>query len=105
MIRSLESASSKHVASRLVQEGGSAVVDFVLTAIPVFAALQLMLGFLGLYGSSFASSRVTILESKQLALADRDNRGSLGYASVCKGGTSGVLLSRTCWHSVLEPTL
>jgi hypothetical protein len=104
MIRFLESASSRAVISRLVQEHGSAVVDFVLTAIPVFATLQFMLGFLVLHGTSFATARETIFESGQLALADRDNRGIVGFALACSGGTLGVLTPRTCWHSVLEPT-
>lgn len=105
MTRCLESVSSSAVISRLTQECGSAVVDFVLTAIPVFAALQFMLGFLVLQGTSFAAARETIFEAKQLALADRDNRGSVGFASVCGGGQVGVLTPRTCWHSVFEPTM
>jgi len=105
MIRFLESASFRAVISRLAQEHGSAVVDFVLTAIPVFATLQFMLGFLVLHGTSFAAARATIFESGQLALADRDNRGIIGFASVCGGGTAGALTPRTCWHSTLEPTM
>jgi hypothetical protein len=104
MIRSLESASSKAVISRLAQERGSAVVDFVLTAIPVFATLQFMLGFLVLHGTSFATARATIFESGQLAFADRDNRGGVGFALACGGGTAGAVTPRICWHSVLEPT-
>ena len=48
------------------------MVDFVLTAIPVFAALQFLLAFLSLYGTSFAAARATVIESRQLALADRE---------------------------------
>lgn len=93
------------MASRLHDEGGSAVVDFVLTAIPVFAALQFLLGFLGLYGKSFAVARETVIESRQLALADRDNRGGLGFATACVYGLVGAFGQGTCWHSKLEPTL
>jgi hypothetical protein len=104
MTRFLESALSKQMATRLADESGSAVVDFVLTAIPVFAALQFLLGFLGLYGTFFAAARATVLDSRQLALADRDNRGGLGFATACIDGIVDASGQRTCWHSKLEPT-
>ena len=80
------------------------MVDFVLTAIPVFAALQFLLGFLGLYGTSFAVARETVIESRQLTLADRENRVALGYAAFCSGNSSVAGFPRTCWHTKLEPT-
>ena len=104
MTRSRESALSEHVDLRLHDECGSAVVDFVLTAIPVFAALQFLLAFLSLYGTSFAAARATVIESRQLALADRDNRGGLGFATACVDGLATFSVQRTCWHSKLEPT-
>ena len=105
MTRYLESVLSRHMATRLHEEGGSAVIDFVLTAIPVFAALQFLLGFLGIYGTSFAVARETVIESRQLALADRDNRGGRGFATACVNGSGSASSQRTCWHSKLEPTL
>ena len=104
MTRYLESASSKQMAARLHDECGSAVVDFVLTSMQVFAALQFLLAFLSLYGTSFAAARATVIESTQLALADRDNRGGLGFATACVDGLASFSVQRTCWHSKLEPT-
>jgi hypothetical protein len=92
------------MATRLHDECGSAVVDFVLTAIPVFAALQFLLAFLGLYGTSFAAARATVIESRQLALADRDNRAGLGFATACVDVLVSFSVQRPCWHSKLEPT-
>jgi hypothetical protein len=92
------------VVKRLHDECGSAVVDFVLTAIPVFAAMQFLLAFLSLYGTSFAVARATVIESRQLALADRDNRGGLGFAPACDDHLASASDQRTCWHSKLEPT-
>ena len=80
------------------------MIDFVLTAIPVFSALQFMLGFLALYGTSFIDARATIFESGQLAMADRESRVALGYAAFCSGNSSVAGLPRTCWHTKLEPT-
>ena len=63
------------------------MIDFVLTAIPVFSALQFMLGFLAFYGTSFIDARATIFEAGQLAMADRENRVALGYAASCSGNS------------------
>ena len=90
--------------ARFGQDDGSALIDFVLTAIPVFSALQFMLGFLALYGTSFIDARATIFESGQLAMADRESRVALGYAAFCSGNSSVAGLPRTCWHTKLEPT-
>ena len=90
--------------ARFGQEDGSAVIDFVLTAMPVFISLQFMLGFLGLYGTSFIDARAAIFKSGQLAMADRENRVTLGYAALCNGNSLVVGLPRTCWHTKLEPT-
>lgn len=91
--------------SKLAQDAGSAVVDFVMTSIPVFATLHFMLGFLGLYGTTFTASRATIFESSQLAFADRDNRAGLGFSTACASSAAGALLPTICWHSKLEPTM
>jgi hypothetical protein len=88
----------------LQADDGSAVIDFVLTAIPVFASLQFVLGLLGFYGTAFFDARSAIFESGQLAVADRDNRESLGYSGACKGGFALALMPKTCWHTKLEPT-
>lgn len=90
--------------ARFGQDDGSALIDFALTAIPVFVSLQFMLGFLGLYGTSFIDARDTIFKSGQLAMADRENRVTLGYAALCSGSSLLVGLPRTCWHTKLEPT-
>jgi hypothetical protein len=92
------------MTARFGQDDGSAVIDFVLTSMPVFIALQFMLGFLGLYGTSFIDARAAIFKSGQLAMADRENRVTLGYAALCRGNSSVVGLPRTCWHTKLEPT-
>jgi hypothetical protein len=105
MTRYLESASSKSMSNSVQSEDGSALIEFVLTAIPVFAASQLVFTLLGIYGSTFIDARTAIFESAQLAMADRDNRLIVGYSTACQAGSSQLLLPKTCWHTKLEPTL
>jgi len=90
--------------TKLRSDDGSAVIDFVLTSMPVFAAFQFVLGLLAFYGTAFFDTRVTIVESGLLAMADRDNRSATGYAFICKGNPSFVFTPRICWHNKLEPS-
>ena len=89
----------------LQSDDGSALIEFVLTAIPIFAVLQLVFALLGFYGSTFIDYRTAIFESAQLAVADRDNRVNAGYSAACRSGSTLQLMPKLCWHTKLEPTL
>lgn len=88
----------------LQSDDGSALIEFVLTAIPIFAVLQMVFGLLGFYGSTFINSRTVIFESAQLAVADRDTRVIAGYSAACRSGSTLQLMPKSCWHTKLEPT-
>lgn len=89
----------------LQSDDGSALIEFVLTAIPIFAVLQLVFALLGFYGSTFIDYRTVIYESALLAVADRDNRVTAGYSAVCRSSSTLQLMPKLCWHTKLEPTL
>jgi hypothetical protein len=89
-----------------LDERGSAIVDFVLIALPLVAALNVGLFLNDVSANSFAVARLAAVEVHEATLADvqkPDAKTSETFVH-CAEKKSWSGTARSCWRGFYEPT-